>query len=217
MKDSGERRASRTPVYRCQGAQSGILHDKVTQFRADRVEKIVYDSILEYIQSLQEKEDIFEVIEQSQSRERKILESEIRRLEKELKKITDGIETMEECIPQAISGTYALSIEELVAVIHKQKEKAEEQKQLLYEKRSSIREVALTMEEWIQLKAKIPTWQQVFENADAETQRVLVNKLIDRIDVTEEQLVIRFKLNLYDFLPRISGDFGTTPYTHGSA
>lgn len=217
MKDSGERRASRTPVYRCQGAQSGILHDKVTQFRADRVEKIVYDSILEYIQSLQEKEDIFEVIEQSQSRERKILESEIRRLEKELKKITDGIETMEECIPQAISGTYALSIEELVAVIHKQKEKAEEQKQLLYEKRSSIREVALTMEEWIQLKAKIPTWQQVFENADAETQRVLVNKLIDRIDVTEEQLVIRFKLNLYDFLPRISGDSGTTPYTHGSA
>lgn len=217
MKDTGERRASRTPVYRCQSAQLGIPHDKVTQFRADRVEKIVYDSIMEYIRNLQEKEDIFEVIEQSQSRERKILESEIRRLEKELKKIADGIETMEACIPQAILGTYALSIEELAAVIRKQKEKAEEQKQLVSQKRGAIREVALTMEEWMQLKAKIPTWQQVFQNADAETQRVLVNKLVGRIDVTDEQIVIRFKLNLNDFLPRISGGCGTIPYTHGSA
>ena len=62
---------------------------------------------------------------------------------------------------------------------------------------------------------KSPTWQQVFQNADAETQRVLVNKLVDRIDVTDEQIVIRFKLNLNDFLPRISGDFGTTLYIHG--
>ena len=80
-----------------------------------------------------------------------------------------------------------------------------------YQKRVAIREVALTMEEWMQLKAKIPTWQQVFQNADAETQRVLVNKLVDRIDVTDEQIVIRFKLNLNDFLPRISGDSGTHP------
>ena len=145
------------------------------------------------------------------------MESEIRRLEKELKKIADGIETMEACIPQAISGTYALSIEELAAVIRKQKEKAEEQKQLVYQKRGAIREVALTMEEWMQLKAKIPTWQQVFQNADAETQRVLVNKLVDRIDVTDEQIVIRFKLNLNDFLPRISGGSGTTPYTRDLA
>lgn len=46
----------------------------------------------------------FKVIEKSQNRERKLLESEIRKLEKELKKIIDGIETMEECIPQAICG-----------------------------------------------------------------------------------------------------------------
>ena len=53
----------------------------------------------------------------------------------------------------------------------------------------------------MQLKAEMPTWQQVFQNADTETQRALVNKLIDKIEVTEEQIVIRFKLNLNDFLP----------------
>ncbi len=203
---SGERRASRTPIYRCQNAQTGMPHDKVSQFRADEVEKVVFASILEYIRNLQEKEDIFDVIEKNQNQERKALEAGIRRLEKELKKTAEGIAAMEECIPEAVAGRYPLSIGELASAIRRQKEKEDEQKQLLKEKKSSIREAALTAEEWQQLKAEIPTWQHVFQNADTATQRVLVNKLIDRIDVTKEQLVIRFKLNLNDFLPRISGD-----------
>lgn len=205
VKETGERRANKTPVYRCQSARMGISHNKVSQFRADKVEKIVFTSILEYIRNLQEKEDIFEVIEKNQNQERKVLEAGIRRLEKELKKTEEGIAAMEECIPEAVSGTYPLSVAELASAIRRQKERAEEQKQLLQEKKSSIREVALTMEEWIQLKAEIPTWQQVFQKADTETQRVLVNKLIDRIEVTEEQMVIRFKLNLNDFLPYKKG------------
>lgn len=62
-------------------------------------------------------------------------------------------------------------------------------------------------------------WKSVFRRqyADAQTQRVLVNKLVDRIDVTDAQIVIRFKLNSHDFLPRISGGFDTTLYTHDSA
>lgn len=208
VKDTGERRANKIPMYCCQSARIGIPHNKISQFRADKVENIVYASILEYIQNLQEKEDIFEVIEKSQNQKRKALESGIRKLEKELKKTVEGITAMEAYIPEAISGTYPLSIEELASAIRRQREKAEEQKRLLKEKKSSIREATLTAEEWIQLKSEIPTWQQVFQKADKATQRVLVNKLIDRIDVTDEQIVIRFKLNLNDFLPRISGDSG---------
>lgn len=215
IKENGEKRASRTPIYRCQSAQIGIPHDKVTQFRADKTEKIVFSSISEYIQRLQEKEDVFEMIERSKNSERKKLEYEIRKIEKELKKTTEGIATMEECIPDAIAGKYVLSIGELASAIRRQKEKQEEQKQLLYEKKSSIRNVALTMEEWLNLKSKIPTWQQVFQNAELETQRVLVNKLVERIDITNEQIVIQFKLNLNDFLPRMSDDSGTIQCTHG--
>lgn len=162
VKDTGEKRANKIPMYCCQSARIGIPHNKISQFRADKVENIVYASILEYIQNLQEKEDIFEVIEKSQNQKRKALESGIRKLEKELKKTVEGITAMEAYIP----------------------------------------------EEWIQLKSEIPTWQQVFQKADKATQRVPVNKLIDRIDVTDEQTVIRFKLNLNDFLPRINGDSG---------
>ncbi len=199
VKDTGERRASKIPVYRCQGGQTGMPHNKVSRFCAGNAEKIVFGNILEYIRNFQEEEDILEVIEKNKKREREVLEAGIGRLEKELKKTAERIAAMEECIPEAVSGAYPLSVEALASAIRRQKEKAEEQNRLLQEKRSFLREAEVTAGEGI--NAQIPTWQQVFRKADAETQRVIVNKLVDRIDVTEEQMVIRFKLSLKDFLP----------------
>lgn len=216
IKRTGEKRASKTPVYRCQMAKEGIPHDCAIQFRADMVEKIVFDSLLEYIGCLHEKEDIFETIEKNQNMERKSQEVEIKRLEKELEKTMQGITTMEQHIPEAMTGTYALSLEELVSVIHRQQEKKEEQEALIQEKKKKRKQTTVTTGEWEELKAQLPTWQQVFKEAGRETQRVLVNKLIDRIDVTNEQIVIRFKINLNDFLPRMSGGSPTTLYKRGS-
>ena len=86
----------------------------------------------------------------------------------------------------------------------------------MQEKRDSIKgRAAIT--EGNGPQSNLPTWKQVFREADIQTQRVLVNKLIDRIDITKEQMVVRFKINPKDFLPRNSDGSDTTPYTPGSA
>ncbi len=193
IRATGEKRASKIPIYRCQAEQEGLPHDGVTRFRADMVESVVFDSLSEYIGRLQEKEDIFEIIERNQSMERKAQEAEIKKLQKELEKAAEGIATMEQHIPEAMTGTYALSLEELVSVIHRQQEKKEEQEALIQEKKEKLKQIAVTTGEWEELRTQIPTWQQVFKEAGRETQRVLVNKLIDRIDVTNEQIVIRLR------------------------
>ncbi len=213
IKGTGETRARKIPVYRCQRAREGALHQGFTQYRADMVETVVFDSLLEYIGRLQEKEDVFETIERNQSMEKKAQETELKRLKKELEKTVQGITTMEQHIPEAMTGDYALSLEELVAVIHRQQEKKEEQEAQIQEKKERLQQMAVTAGEWEELRTQIPTWQQVFKEAGRETQRVLVNRLIDRIDVTDDQIVIRFKINLNDFLPRMSDGSGTTPYT----
>ena len=213
IKGTGETRARKIPVYRCQRAREGALHQGFTQYRADMVETVVFDSLLEYIGRLQEKEDVFETIERNQSMEKKAQETELKRLKKELEKTVQGITTMEQHIPEAMTGDYALSLEELVAVIHRQQEKKEEQEAQIQEKKERLQQMAVTAGEWEELRIQIPTWQQVFKEAGRETQRVLVNRLIDRIDVTDDQIVIRFKINLNDFLPRMSDGSGTTPYT----
>ena len=215
IKDTGEKRTSKIPIYRCQSAQNGIPHNKVKQFRADWVEKIVFECLTEYIGRLQENEDIFDTIEQSRNQEKKKQEAEIAKLRKELAKTIQGIGAMEEHIPDAMTGDFALSLTELVDAIHKQKEKKAEKEKQIQEKREAIKGVNVTVEEWKDLKANMPTWQQVFGEAETQTQRVLVNKLIERIDVTDEQIVVRFKVNLDDFLPRISSGSDTIPYKPG--
>ena len=64
-KDTGERRASRQAIYKCQDAWQGVPHYKVYQFKAERIEKIVFQAIAEYIDKLQENEDIFEQISEN--------------------------------------------------------------------------------------------------------------------------------------------------------
>lgn len=211
IKDTGEKRTSTTPVYRCQSAQSGIPHNKVTQFRADKIEEIIFDCLTEYIERLQQNENIFDVVVQNQSQEKKKQEAEIAKLQKEIHKARQAIETIEEHIPEAMTGDYLLSLEELASAIRRQKEKIAEQEEKIQEKKDSLKGMEVTADEWKELQSNIPTWKQVFREADTQTQRVLVNKLIERIDVTNEQIVVRFKINLDDFLPRISDDSRTIP------
>lgn len=187
-------------------------HAKTSQFRADKIEKVVFECLGEYISRLQENEDIMNEIENNQNKQKKALEAEIRKMNKNLEKIIHGIEVMQSHIPEAMTGEYPLSVTELANAIHKQQEEEEKQKQLIREKELSLKQTDVSNGEWEELKTKFPTWKKVFEKADGPTQRVLVNKLIERIDITNEQIVIRFKINLNDFFqqPRISDGFGVS-------
>lgn len=219
IKGTGEKKASITPVYRCQSAREGVPHNKVNQFRADGIEKIVFECLGEYINRLQENDDIMTEIEANETKERKKIEAEVKKLKKELDEIIQEIETMQSNIPKAMTGKYDLSLKELADVIHKHQEKEKLQIQLIMEKEEVLKQISVGRSDWKELKAKFPTWKQVFKDADKHTQRVLVNRLVERIDVTEEQIVIRFRINLNDFLPqpRMSGGSGTIPYIPCSA
>ena len=42
----------------------------------------------------------------------------------------------------------------------------------------------------------ISTVSNVFNNADKQTKRVLINKLVDKIIITNEKITVKFKINL---------------------
>lgn len=210
MKDTGEKRASKTPIYKCQTAWQGVPHDKSKQYRADKIEPIVFDVLADYIGKLQENEDIFQEIEYNQSKDKKGKENELKKEKQELSNIRKKIDVLEDNIANAITGDYPLSLEQLVSIINKHKQQAENQEEIIRQKEVELKNVSVTMDEWTELREKIPTWQDVFLNADTPTKRVLVNRLINRIEVKKDEIVVRFKINLDNFInqPRISGDFG---------
>ena len=215
IKSTGEKRASKIGTYKCQNAWQGVPHDKTYQFRADEIEPVIFSAIAEYIGKLQENEDVFQEIEKNQNREKSVLEKELRKEQAEADKIRQKIHVMEENIPNAMTGEYALSLDELVTLIRKQKEALEQQQEVIKEKELAFQNVSVSVNDWEELKRKIPTWQEVFLNADTEAKRVLVNRLIRKIEVKKEEITVHFKINLDEFLsqPRITGDSGTIRYT----
>ena len=62
--------------------------------------------------------------------------------------------------------------------------------------------MAVSLSEREDIRNKIPSWQEVFLNADSQTKRVLINKLVERIDFKKDEIKIRFKINLEDFIPQ---------------
>ena len=68
--------------------------------------------------------------------------------------------------------------------------------------KTNIKNLSVSQEDWENLYHNLPTWQDIFMNADVATKRVLVNKLIERIDITDDTVVIHFKVDLDHFCPQ---------------
>ena len=158
--------------------------------------------------------DVFTQIEENQNRQKAVKQFELDKEQSELENIQQKISVMENNIPNAMTGDYPLSLEELVGIIRKHKELEQKHKRIVEERKAELDAMKVSMDDWENIRSKIPTWQDVFWNADTTTKRVLVNKLIERIDITKDSVNIRFKINLNDFftLPRITDGSGTIPY-----
>ena len=195
MKETGERRASRVPAYKCQGICQGIPHEKQSKLQANKIEPIVFEAIAVYIGKLQEQEDAFVQIRDSQNQERKRKREELNREKKAMEGLERKIAIMEEKIPNAITGEYPLSLDELVNLIKKEKKKKEQQDREIQQKEKEVEDMMVFMQDWEELKQKIPTWQEIFLHAKTPVKRVLVNKLIERIDVKDAEIHIRFKIH----------------------
>lgn len=202
IKDTGERRTSKIPIYKCQNAWQGIPHDKSKQYRADKIEPVVFEAIASYIGVLQENEDVFQQIEDNKNREVVLKKGELKKEKQELEKIQNKISVMEGHIPDAMTGEYPLNLKELMDVIRKHKEQMQQQQKVVLQKESELKSINVSTRDWEELRKEIPSWQEVFLNSDTATKRVLVNKLIKRIEVKKDEIKVEFKINLNDFLPQ---------------
>lgn len=210
IKATGEKRASKIPTYKCQIAWQGVPHDTQKQIRADKIEPIIFETLVKYIEKLQENEDIFNQITTNQNVEKKKKEEELKRFKKNLEKIQRHLHVMKEHIPDAMTGTYPLTLNELVERIKDEQAKEEKQLEEIKSKEDEIAGLAVSTKEWDDIQNKIPTWRDIFLNADTASKRVLVDKIVERIDIWRDEVKIRFKFNLDDFLEqsRMSIDIG---------
>ena len=208
-KTTGEKKVSYVGRYGCPN-QCKPRHC----YSQEYLESIVFDTLESYLENLK-KIDVSKELEEMQAQQGKSILKEIKDTEKEIKNLVSDIETLEEKIPEAIRGEFAFSADKLSSII-KQKEALKNEKE--GHKRSlqsRMNAIAVQNSELQAFIGVMPKWDVLFKEADIQTKQMLLSTLVDKIIVTDEEITIRFKIQLEKYMDKgllESIGSGTTPY-----
>jgi DNA invertase Pin-like site-specific DNA recombinase len=173
------------------------------------------DSVFEVVEGYMEKlkgVNIDEELQKMKEQQKAGVEKELKAIIKERNTLKADIATLEEKIPEAIRGDYYFSVEKLSELIKDKESKLEAldtKEKAISEKLSKNQISNVDVDKFIGL---VPNWREVFASADIATKRMLLSSIIDRIDVGDGDISIKFKIRLDDLLLE-SGGYTTTPYT----
>lgn len=211
-KKTGEKKVSYVGRYGCP--------EKCKQrstYSQEYLEGIVFATVETYLENLK-KIDISKELEEMQTQQGKTIKREIKDLEKEIKNLLADIETLEEKLPEAIRGEFAFSVDKLSAIIS-DKESLKKEKEI--QKKSlqkQLEEISLQSNELMTFVEEMPKWNEIFSQADVQTKRMILSTLIDKIIVKDDDITIKFKIRLDNFLDEklLENDGSpTTPCTPG--
>ncbi len=203
-------------------------------YSQEYLDGIVFDVVERYMERLKTI-DVSSEIKKMQSQQRVGIEKDLQAKKREQRALKLDIETLEEKIPDAIRGEYFFSAEKLSDMIREKEQRlkdlCKEQKEI--EKR--LEQLSVDEKDLNRFLSVVPNWKDEFRSADTETRKMLLAMMIDRVEVKNDSVVIKFKIQVDNFtVPEKSsgsreresetegGDlspktigFGTIPYTHG--
>jgi DNA invertase Pin-like site-specific DNA recombinase len=202
----GEKKSSFIGRYKCPNECSR---------RYNYSQAYLEDSVFEVVEGYMEKlkgVNIDEELQKMKEQQKAGVEKELKAIVKDRNTLKEDISTLEEKIPEAIRGDYYFSAQKLSELIKDKVSKLEAldiKEKAIREKSSNNQISNVDVDKFIGL---VPNWKEVFDSADIATKRMLLSSIIDRIDVGDGDISIKFKIRLDDLVLE-SGGYTTTPYT----
>lgn len=212
----GEKRRSVVGYYRCQAKHQGEPCEGKTLYRADNIDPKIFEFVADYLTTLEDNSVVLTKLIETEQEQKKVTQQNIRNKQRALDQIDKNIKVLEDNIPLALCGECAFSAEELQEQIRKNKEK-----KLTLEKEIDKMKINMSTRyseaaEVDRFVSQIPQWKEVFKNGSVDEKRVVINRLIDRVDVWDGKIKIHVRVNLKEFLSRKTSHDPTTPYIPGS-
>ena len=207
--------------YKCtQRASASISCQGAALYSADEIEPIVFAEVNQYMSKLKQS-DVYTDILKKQEKARKVMRKEIEDIRKEQSAVQKDIETLESQIPQALRGDGVFSAERLSGLLKEKEKQKADIEQLIKVKEQEYQATELDNRDIDKFSKIIPNWEQEFMEADTHLKKVLLSKIIERIEVGKDKIKIIFKISEETFRkeekPGISTSPHTTPYIHDSA
>lgn len=170
------------------------------------LERIVFEVVESYIERLKSI-GIAEELNKINEQQTGSIEKELQAIHKKQSQLKLDIQTLEEKIPEAIRGDYYFSVEKLSSMLsEKEQEYQELEKKAEIIKKKQLQTVSQSskLEKFIDT---IPNWKETFRQADTAAKKMLLSSLIERIEVKDSDINIKFKIRLNDFLTTSDDDF----------
>lgn len=210
---NGEKVKKMCGRYKCtQRADASAKCNGKTLHKQKELEDAVFEVVGQYLSGLK-KSNVYRDIIDKQEAEQKNIRKEWESIRRKCDSIRIDIDTLNAQIPQAMRGEGVFSEERLSSIL---KEKEAEQNQLNQQLRLKQQEYKAAVTASRDLGGSpefIPDWNFEFQKADTHLKKVLLSKLIERIEVGREEIKIIFKISETAFHRR---DDGTKPRKAGS-
>lgn len=193
-KSNGEKKVSFNGRYTCPEK----CKERNT-YSQSYLEGIVFSIVESYMECLKNV-DVTEELQKMKKQQKSSIEKELQAFKRDKRKLKEDIETLEKKIPEAIRGDYYFSAEKLSVLIKEKEQQLCELQQNEKKIQKKLQQTELANSDLEKFITKIPNWGEEFRNADTATKRMLLSSLIDRIEVKDDDIKIKFKIRLEDFV-----------------
>lgn len=194
VKATGEKKVSFTGRYVCPSKCA-----ERACYSQGYLEGIVLEIVESYMERLKSV-DITKELQKMKKQQRAGIEKELQAIIKEKKRLKEDIETLEDKIPDAIRGDYYFSAEKLSSIIQERNQSILELQNEEKKVREKLKQTEVANSDLEKFITRIPNWKEEFQNADIPTKQMLLASLIDRIEVMDDNIRIKFKIRLDDFI-----------------
>lgn len=194
LKSTGEEKSSFCGRYACPETDC-----QKRFYSQEYLESIVFSVVSSYLKVLKTI-DIEKEVRKIMDSQKKEIVLQLKTIKKKMKSLEADIATLEEKIPEAIRGEFYFSTEKLFELIREKINKLNDLKENAEHIQSEFAESEIQNEELERFISKIPNWDEVFQQAGVSEKQMLLSSFIDKIVVKEEEVRIKFKIRLDEFL-----------------
>lgn len=199
---SGEKVKKMSQRYKCtQKANASIQCQGSALYKADEIEPIIFSEVNRYMTKLKQS-NIYTEIQKNQEKTRKSILREVDAIRKEIQSIQSDIKALESNIPQALQGKGLFSAEKLSTLLEEKEKLIIQAEQRLELKQQEYNSTELSNKDISKFSAIIPNWEQEFTSAPIHLKKILLSKIIERIELEKERIRIVFRISEEAFMEK---------------
>jgi len=200
----------RTLKYRCSGkALKKAIHcEGQTTYSQNRVESVVLDEILRYLDHL-EQVDLTKKLSELQKRNTDAEVTQLQRLSKELDNAQEEMKTYKAEVKLSLKGIGKFTSELLSELIEETGQRIAELDEQVEQARREVEAKRIERKELETLQQHIPNWRKVFNQASAQQKKMMLRTIIGGIEIRRDGIKVHFKLRISQFIGTMGFEVGS--------